>query len=51
MKEIEVLVEVNSSYQEVINKLEQFEYIGIQETIDTYFYDPMRESLKPNKQK
>lgn len=51
MKEIEVLVEVNSPYKDVIKKLEQFEYVGIQETIDTYFYDPMRENLKPNKKK
>ena len=48
MKEIEILVEVYSSPEFVIKKLEQFECSGMQETIDTYYYDPLRANLKPN---
>lgn len=48
MKEIEILVEVYSSPEFVTKKLEQFECSGIQETIDTYYYDPLRTNLKPN---
>ncbi len=49
MKEIEVLVEVYSKPEEVIEKLEKFDYIGTMETTDIYFYDPLRGNLKPNK--
>ena len=49
MKEIEILVEVYSTPEFVTKKLEKFEYTGIQETIDTYYYDPLRKNLKPNK--
>lgn len=48
MKEIEILVEVYSTPEVVVKTLEQFEYLGIQETIDTYYYDPLRKNLKPN---
>lgn len=48
MKEIEVLVEVYSPVTEVIKHLEKFEYLGIQETTDVYFYDPLRDNLKPH---
>ena len=48
MKEIEILVEVYSTPQEIIKTLEKFEFLGINETIDTYFYDPLRDNLKPN---
>lgn len=48
MKEIEILVEVYSSPEVVIKILEQFECCGTQETIDTYYYDPLRTNLKPN---
>lgn len=27
---------------------EKFEYLGNKETIDTYYYDPLRNNLKPN---
>lgn len=49
MKEIEVLVKVNSSKEEVIKALEKFEFLGVKETIDIYYYDPLRDNLKPNK--
>ena len=48
MKEIEILVEVYSTPQEIIEAFEKFEFLGINETIDTYFYDPLRKNLKPN---
>ena len=32
----------------VINILDKFEYLGNNETIDTYYYDPLRVNLKPN---
>ena len=48
MKEIEILVEVYSPVDEVIRALEKFSYEGIKETIDVYYYDPMRHNLKPD---
>lgn len=48
MKEIEILVEVYSPISEVIKVLDNFEYLGNNETIDTYYYDPLRKNLKPN---
>ena len=48
MKEIEILVEVYSTKDEIIKALAKFEFLGINKTIDTYFYDPLRDNLKPN---
>ena len=48
MKEIEILVEVFSSPEEVIKVLEKFEFLGVKDTIDIYYYDPLRNNLKPN---
>ena len=48
MKEIEILVEVYSPVDDVIKVLEKFSYEGVKETIDVYYYDPMRRNLKPN---
>ena len=48
MKELEILVEVYSPIDEVVKKLSEFEYLGNKETIDTYYYDPLRKNLKPN---
>lgn len=48
MKEIEILVEVYSPVDEVIKALEKFSYEGVKETIDVYYYDPMRDTLKPD---
>lgn len=48
MKEIEILVEVYDEPQEIIEKLNKFEFKGIKETTDVYFYDPKRDNLKPN---
>lgn len=48
MKEIEILVEVYSTVDEVVDVLDKFEYLGNKETIDTYYYDPIRNNLKPD---
>lgn len=48
MKEIEILVEVYSPAASVVKVLSKFEYLGDNETIDTYYYDPLRNNLKPN---
>lgn len=48
MKEVEILVKVYSSPEEAIKILEKFEFLGINKTVDTYFYDPLRDNLKPN---
>ncbi len=47
MKEIEVEVAFNDSKEDVIKKLSKFEYIGEKEICDTYYYDPLRDNLKP----
>lgn len=49
MKEIEILVEVKSSYNKAKKVLDHFEFVGTSEVIDVYYYDPLRENLKPNK--
>ena len=49
MKEIEILVEVYDDIDSVKKKLEQFEYVGLKHTIDEYYYDPKRDTLKPDK--
>ena len=48
MKEIEILVKVYDSIDECRKKLEKFKSIGKKEVIDIYYYDPLRNSLKPN---
>lgn len=48
MKEIEILVQVYSPIEEVIKVLNKFNYEGTKETIDVYYYDPMRNNLKPD---
>lgn len=47
MIETEILVEVFDPFENVKECLCQFEYCGLKETIDTYYYDPMRQTLKP----
>lgn len=48
MKEIEILVELYSSLNDAKDKLSKFEYIDKVHTIDTYYYDPLRNNLKPD---
>jgi adenylate cyclase, class 2 len=48
MKEIEILIEVKDSKDKVLEKLSQFEKKGLKMTLDVYYYDPLREDLKPS---
>ncbi len=50
MKEIEVLVEVYDKIEYIKNKLEKFNYKGLKKTVDEYYYDPKRDTLKPDKE-
>ena len=49
MKEIEVLVEVYDDIDKVKEALNKFDYKGKKVTIDEYYYDPLRDTLKPDK--
>lgn len=48
MKEIEILVEVYDDIDYVKEKLKEFDYIGLKNTVDEYYYDPRRDDLKPD---
>lgn len=50
MKEIEILIEVKSSKEEVLKVLEQFQFEGIKKTLDIYFYDSLRTDLQANEE-
>lgn len=49
MKEIEILVEVYEDMEKLKEVFKNFNYIGLKKTIDEYYYDPLRETLKPDK--
>ena len=49
MKEIEILVEVYDDLSVIKKKFERFDYKGLNNTIDEYYYDPKRDTLKPDK--
>ncbi len=49
MKEIEILVRVNENLDEIKDKFKEFEYLGVSRVIDEYYYDPKRDTLKPDK--
>lgn len=46
MKEIEILVELKSSIEEAKKALSRYDYQGSKNTIDIYYYDPLRPNLK-----
>ncbi len=48
MKEIEILVEVYDDLDRVRDALSEFDYVGVKKTIDEYYYDPLRNTLKPS---
>ena len=48
MKEIEILVEVYDDVDKVKCILKNFNYVGLKETLDEYYYDPKRSELKPD---
>lgn len=49
MKEIEILVEVFESVDRIREVVKSFDYKGTKITIDEYYYDPMRDDLKPDR--
>ena len=49
MKEIEILVEVYADIDSIKKALKKYEYIGLKHTLDEYYYDPKRNTLKPDK--
>ena len=49
MKEIEVLVEVYDDIGKVKEALNKFDYKGKKVIVDEYYYDPLRDTLKPDK--
>ncbi|MFH1457306.1 MAG: class IV adenylate cyclase [Patescibacteria group bacterium] len=49
MKEIEILISVKDDKKTVLEKLEQFNFVGVKKVLDIYFYDPKRPELKPDK--
>lgn len=48
MKEIEILVELYTDINKCKELLSSYELIGEKYTVDTYYYDPLRDNLKPN---
>ena len=46
MKEVEILVQVFDNKEKVMDKLKQFSHKGNKETLDIYYYDPLRENLQ-----
>ena len=48
MIELEILVEILDSYEKANTILSQFEHVKNSIIIDKYFYDPLRQNLKPN---
>lgn len=48
MKEIEILVEVYEEIETIKKKFTNFEYKGLKSTLDEYYYDPKRDTLKPD---
>ena len=49
MKEIEILVEVKDDIDKIMNIFKRFDYEGTKHVIDEYYYDPLRDNLKPDK--
>ncbi|MFA6252868.1 MAG: class IV adenylate cyclase [Patescibacteria group bacterium] len=47
MKEIEILVEVFDDQQSALTKLEKFNFKGLKDTYDIYYFDPQRKNLQP----
>lgn len=49
MKEIEILVEVYDDIKKIKEIFKKFQYVGLKKTVDEYYYDPLRDTLKPDK--
>lgn len=50
MIEVEILVEIKEDYIHALEKLKRFAFINEVTLEDEYFYDPLRNNLKPNSQ-
>ncbi len=48
MKEIEILVELYTDINECKEKLKDYECIGTKNVTDVYYFDPLRDNLKPD---
>ncbi len=48
MKEIEILTQVFDDKEKVMKILEKFNFVGVKKTLDVYFFDPLRDELKPD---
>ena len=48
MREVEILVELYSDIEIAMQALKEFEFHGSKETIDKYYFDPLRQNLKLN---
>lgn len=48
MIELEVLVEILDTYEKAISVLSKYEHIKDSIIVDEYYYDPLRQNLKPN---
>lgn len=46
--EIEILVELLGNYEEALEVLRRYEFVGTYQSLDVYYYDPLRSQLKPN---
>lgn len=47
-KEIEILYALDETIESATRKLADFENCGAKETLDIYYYDPLRKDLKPS---
>ena len=47
-QEIEILVELREPATQALKKLGSLERIGTKHTIDTYYFDPLRDDLQPS---
>lgn len=48
MIELEILVEVLDAYEKAVSVLSKYEHIKDNLIVDEYYYDPLRQNLKPN---
>jgi adenylate cyclase class 2 len=48
MKEIEILVRVENDEEDILKTLSKFDFQYEKNTVDTYYFDPLRENLKPD---
>ena len=48
MKEVEILVKVNSQIKEVLEKLKNFKFEGIKDVHDIYYHNPSTKKCSPN---